>query len=593
MWQTVGMRKILTKGESIVLPGVRLCLLPIILLTGCGEKTQTAESVVFSERPVTRVIENTYVPQPSRLGVRLRVDYDELVQVIEASLPASQTDTGKKKVCKKLIGFKTCSTVVWDYALNRTGSVSVSPAPESDRVRIAFPFEFAGTAGLKGELAKALGLDSVDFDGALDIAISTALDLAGDWCPQIAATVDYQWSRSPRVEWAGGLDFNVKKLVDDQLQKKLKDIDKMLASSIDCQQIREEILANWQPRSMALDLDLDSMVTESSSGNVTGGTHSDDSGVTATNDSATVESASKNTAALAVQPLYLNLSPLGAAFSGVKTEAEALGFTLQLESLLSIDADPVQQEALTDVQGNIDANNSDVKAGSPVTLGGVVTTGTNLQTPAGLPELKRIGYESGDTHFSLLVRAPYKTLGQISTAALRDKDFRSDSAAGEISVRVTEVTFSPAGTRLGIALKFDADLPTSQRAVNGEVYLTAQPKINASGTRLSFEDLEMTKLIDSVLWNSLATLFEGRILQSLQRQAQFDLTDRFSELEIDLLSQLSDPERTRGARVNAEDLRIRLQDLFTESEALALVLQASTKLDVELPFAVFEQQVGQ
>lgn len=549
------------------------------VLIGCGEKTQSAASVVFSEKPMARVVENAYVPEPSQLGVRLRVDYDDLVKVIETLMPATQTDTGKNRICKKVIGIKACSTVVWDYTLNRTGAVSVSPeALETGRVRIAFPFEFAGTAGVKGDLAKALGLSSVDFDGALDIAISTALDIASDWCPQIAANVDYKWSRSPRVEWAGGLDFNVKKLVDDQLQKKLKDVDKMLASEIDCQRIGEQVLANWHPRSLPLDLDLDSMVTDSSSDTDTENDNNGDS-----------YSDSNEAATLVLEPLYLNLTPLGAAFSGVKTEAEALGFTLQLDSLLSIDSDPVQQDAHADKEV-VSAGHTTAGEDS----GGVTTNTNNFQvSAAGLPELKKIGYETGDTRFSLLVRAPYETLGQLSTAALSGKDFRSDSAAGEISVRVTKVTFSPAGPRLGIALKFAADLPASRAAVDGEVFMTALPKIDESGTRLSFENFQMTKLIDSVLWNSLATLFEGRILQSLEEQAQFDLADRFAELEIDLLSQLSDPARTRGARVSAEDLRLRLQDLFAESEALALVLQASTKLDVELPFAVFEQQVGQ
>ena len=565
LWQTAPMSKLTTPRAGFPLPSLHLLVIPVILVSACGEKTRTTESVVFSEKPNVEVIENAYVPLPSQLGVRLRVDYDDLVQVIETSLPASQTDTGKKKICKKVIGFKACSTVVWDYTLNRTGNVSVTPdALETERVRIAFPFEFAGTAGLRGELAKVLGLNSVDFDGALDIAISTALDIAGDWCPQVTATVDYTWSRSPRVEWAGGLDFNVKKLVDDQLQKKLNDIDDMLASAIDCQRIQEEILAEWQPRSLPLDLGLDSIVTSSS------GSSTDAHTETNTN--------TNEAQALTLQPLYLNLTPQGAAFSGIKTEAEALGFTLQLDSLISVDAVAVQQPSQPNPQP------------ASAETGGLSETGG---LPTALPQLQRINYEPGDTRFSLLVRAPYETLGQLSTAALSEKDFRSDSAAGEIVVRVTKVKFSPAGSRLGVALTFSADLPASRSAVDGEVYMTALPKIDGSGTRLSFENFQMTKQIDSVLWNSLATLFEGRILQSLEEQAQFDLTDRFSELEVDLLTQLSDPERTRGARVTAKDLSVRLQDLFTESEALALILQASTKLDVVLPFAVFEQQAGQ
>ncbi len=545
MWQTRRMSKQIKKAVAI--------LSAVAFFYGCGEPV--VEQVVVSEKPEAAIVERNYVNQPSQLGLRLQVAYDDLVKVLETSIPGEQSDTGKKKVCKKVLGFKACSTVVWDYTLRRTGSVAVSADDHNaDAVRMAFPFEFEGTAGIRGELAKALGLSSVDFDGAVDIATVSTLDIASDWCPQIQAQVDYKWIRQPRVEWAGGIDFNVRKLLDSELEKQLADIDKHLASAIDCERIREEVLANWQPRSLPLDLDL-----------------------AALGDVASINDAIEETGDV-VDKMYLNVTPLAASFSGVKTEKEALGFTLQLESLLSLDKDSIQQ-----------GENETPVAGNEQSIGETKLQTTQLANAGVLPTLETIPYEVGDTRFSLLVRAPYTMLAKLSMAALDDKTFNKQTAAGEVGVHINDVTVFPAGPRLGIGFKFDADLPGSRRAVPGEIFMTALPRIDDSGTVLSFEEFEVTKLLDSVLWNSLASLFKGRIVQSLENNAQIDLRDKFADLEIDLISQLANTERTRGARVRADDLRIHLQELFPENDALTLVLQATTKLDVELPFSVFEQ----
>ena len=568
MWQTSRMKQRLKK-VTLVLPTVAL-------LYACGEET-AVEKVLVSEKPETAIVQSSYVQQPSQLGVRLRMDYDDLVKVIETSIPGEQVDAGKKKVCKKVLGFKACSTVVWDYTLRRTGSVSVSADDQgSDGVRIAFPFEFEGTAGIRGELAKALGLSSVDFDGAIDIATVSILDIASDWCPQIQATVDYEWSRQPRVEWTGGIDFNVRKLLDSQLEKQLADIDKHLASAIDCERIRDEVIASWQPRSLPLDLDLGDLVTTSAASS-----RDNNSTAAAANSGQTESKENAVTAVEAIDQMYLNVTPLAASFSGVKTEPDALGFTLQLDSLLSIDANAVQsaQDESTGLVSQADVSDSVEKT-------------TGAESAGVLPTLQTIPYATGDTRFSLLVRAPYSTLATLSMAALGEKRFRSQTAAGDVTVKIKDITVFPAGSRLGIGLKFDADLPASRQAVAGEVFMTAQPLIDDSGTVLRFENFEVTKLLDSLLWNSLASLFKQRIVQSLEEKAQIDLGERFAELEIDLIGQLSDTKRTRGARVNADDLRLRLQDMFTETDALALVLQATTKLDVELPFSVFESAQG-
>ena len=160
--------------------------------------------------------------------------------------------------------------------------------------------------------------------------------------------------------------------------------------------------------------------------------------------------------------------------------------------------------------------------------------------------------------------------------------------AGSVSVTLNSLDIFPADNRLAMATTFTADLPASRGDVKGELYMTSLPVVDSNNQVLTLTDIKLTPAINSVIWNTVANLFESRIINALQQQSSINLARHLNDLEDELLSQFTDSGKTRGARVSADDLEIRLESMEPESSALALVLRATTSLDVELPYTVFD-----
>ena len=541
-------------------------------VSACGEQSQKApDSVTLTEKPRQSASLVQAVPTASQFSVRFRVPHQDLLTVLEKNIPQSRKDEGRERVCKKVLGINACSTVKWNYELRRTGDVSLDSG--GDSLILGFPFEFDGTAGIKGDLAKVLGLSAIDFDGAMDLQVDASIDVGGDWCPRIASDIDYQWVRQPRVEWVAGLDFKVTKLLDNQLRKEFESMDERLAGVIDCEQIRADLARVWQTQSYPLEIDSAvSFVGESVISDV----------VDTVTDSVSSTAESGNAA---TNLLHLNVVPLAAAFSGVLDDDDHLGVALRLDAQISLDSEPLASSVtLADPQQNSAAVEGLVNPDS-VPLGGNGGSGTTL---SGLPKLQRVPYEVAKTDFSLLIRLPYKLIAEQAAAEVVGRSFESDTVAGSVSVTLHSLDIFPADNRLAIATTFTADLPASRGDVKGELYMTSLPVVDSNNQLLTLTDIKLTPAIDSVIWNTVANLFESRIINALQQQSSINLSRHLNDLEDELLSQFADSGKTRGARVSADDLEIRLESMVPESSALALVLRATTSLDVELPYTVFD-----
>jgi len=224
-----------------------------------------------------------------------------------------------------------------------------------------------------------------------------------------------------------------------------------------------------------------------------------------------------------------------------------------------------------------------------IALGGDSTnTETTVASLSGLPKLQRIPYEVAKTDFSLLMRLPYQLLAEHAAAEVVGQRFASDTVAGAVSVILNSLDIFPSGNKLAIALTFTADLPASRGDVKGELFMTSLPVVDSAGHILTLSQIELTPVIDSVIWNTVANLFESHIISALEEKSSINLAPHLSDLEAELLSQFADGGKTRGARISADDLEIRLESMVPESSALALVLRATTSLDVELPYSVFD-----
>lgn len=493
-----------SRTDSPVVNQSTFALVLLTLLTACK---QEKEPTIISENPLSMTTETLTKTQShiSHIGVRTRINYEDFTALIREELPESHTDSGTERLCERVIGIKICGTAEWTYVLNRGDDIEISG--NDNIVTLALPVHFYGTAGIQGDVAKTLKLSKLDFTGALDVNIHLRLDLADDWCPKIDTQVTYEWVQTPRVKWAGGLDLNIRKYLDDAINDQLDMLPEKITKAIDCDQFRGTLVEHWRSYNFPLDLSID-------------------------------------------KTMYLNLTPIGFAFSGVHTETDSLGIAFTLEAKTAVEPTPI------------------------------------VQHPIDLPALEKIDYTTGRTEFELLVRAGYDQLTALAAPEVVGKTFTSETTAGPVSVLINSVELSGNNKRITIGIDFDANLPTTRTNTPGTVYLSATPVIQTQTQQISLTNIELTKVLDSKLWNLLASVFEQKIIQSIQKKAVWDLSPKIKKLEDQILKQLTDSDKTAGVVISASDIFVALMSLSVEPESLAAILHAGGTLDIVLPLAV-------
>lgn len=253
------------------------------------------------------------------------------------------------------------------------------------------------------------------------------------------------------------------------------------------------------------------------------------------------------------QEVHLNIVPSGFSFSGIHTDTETLGIGFELEGTTVVASDALPAESLP------------------------------------LPPLRKVDFKTSRTDFDLLLRADYTQLESVISPLVLEREYSSESAAGKVSVVLKKLDLSSNRDGVTVALDFVAQLPGSRRDTQGTIYLTASPVVDAAGQSLRLDNIRLSRVIDSTLWNLLSSVFEGQIIASIERASTLDLSDHTRKLEQRLLAQLQDPTRTGGVNVRVEDLTIRLLGLFPETDALAARARVSAELDIDIPLAVLKK----
>jgi len=476
---------------------VALC----IVLSACAEKRPEHSQLSKAPPPATLKAVTSTVHQ-SRLSTRARINYSDLVALAEQEVPAEHTDDGSQKICKKVIALKMCGTARWAYTVAREGQIQISG--QDDFVIINVPMRFFGDAGIRGDVAKVLNIDSMDFYGALNAQLRLKIDVNENWCPGLTAKMSYQWTQEPRLEWVAGIDINLKDKADKAIRKQLAGLEQRALDAIDCNQFRESMQAQWKPHNIPLELP-------------------------------------DNNA------MYLNIVPNRFSFSGVRTESDKLGLAFTLE-------------AQTSVQSTIPATE-----------------------PQALPALTRSEYVPGSTQFNVLIRAAYSQLTALADQHLTGKEFTESSAAGNVSVTINSVILSGNPNGITMNLAFSAMLPGKKLPVPGTIYLTATPVLDAFEQTVRLNNISLTNVLDSTLWNTLATVFNKKIIAELEDKAVVDLGPELAKLSTTLEAQLADPARTAGLNLGTPEVKVVLESLVPEQDNLAALVRVETQLDIEVP----------
>ncbi len=481
---------------------ISLCSTALVYLSACSEKPP--EHTQVSQQPPTATNHaNTSVKHTSYFSSRARINFDDLALLAETEVPAKHSDSDKKRICKRVLGIKLCGTANWVYNVNRDGPVKVSGL--DNNIHIDIPMSFDGTAGIRGDVAKVLQMDAMDFSGSLNAKLILHLDIAENWCPVIKPQINYAWTKTPRLNWAAGIDFNLQDKLDKAINKQLASLQENVLQSIDCSEFRKKINEQWKPHSLALDLP----------------------------DTDTV---------------YLHIVPTAFSFSGMKTESDKLGLSFTLEAQTHVDAMAIQNTE-----------------------------------PLILPPVTRTEYAVGETRFNVLIKADYGKLQSLAEPHLVGQTFTEQSPAGDVSVKISSIEFSGNPSGLTINLGFLADLPAAKADTPGNIYLTAKPIADPISHKIRLDNIALSNVIDSTLWNTLAKVFNQKIIAEIEKRSVLDISQQMQSVSSKITEQLSDPSRTSGLQIHAESVRASVEEIVAEATHLTALVRVESMLDIEIP----------
>jgi len=369
--------------------------------------------------------------QSGRFSLRAYIAYDDIASLIDTAMPAAHPVSGTKQLCKRILGFKACGTGLWDLDITRTGPLEVGGSKNS--LLITSPLSFKGDVGVEGKVAKALGLSTLDTSGDVDVEVSIALNLNESWCPDISTSVSYAWTNKPTLVWKGNFDFSLESIVNDALDKQLAGLDERIRESIDCADIRKQIL----------------------------------------------------------------------------------------------------------------------------------------------------------------LRANYTQLQQVVEPKLVGKTYTSETIAGKVSVTIQSVALNSNPDGLTVSLGFTAKLPGKRNDTNGTLHLMAMPTVDVENQKLILKNIRMTKILDSTLWNVLSSVFEGQIIEAIERNAEIDYSERLAAFATKVKTQLEDPSRMNGAIFTVKQFNVELLDIIPESTSLAAQARVIADLELDLPLSLLKNSIKQ
>lgn len=123
----------------------------------------------------------------------------------------------------------------------------------NNTLRIIVPMDIDGAVGFKGAAAKLFSLTRKNIEGKIDFYIDTDISFGPNWCPKVLTNIDHKWVSDPKIEISDGVWLNLKLPVDLGLNSKEKEIEKDIATQIDCNKIRARIQQWVTPTSTAIE----------------------------------------------------------------------------------------------------------------------------------------------------------------------------------------------------------------------------------------------------------------------------------------------------------------------------------------------------
>ena len=440
---------------------------------------------------------------------------------------------GTERVCVNVpdftgpsIGTKSqCADYHWNADVAKDGPVQISRAGTD--IRVGQNIHVTGRAGLGGDLAGALSLSGKSFDVRVAAVMNLSASLDKQWCPVVRVAPVGRWVDSASVEVVGrncvGIDLGalghpevcggpanlgLADVLNGEFDKRRDDLQRAAQNILPCDTLRTKVGSQWHPFSIKIDRP-------------------------------------------GQAPLFLNIEPKTAGFSGLLAEDAGIKLVLRVGAKTVL---------------------------SPTEL--AATGGT-------LPPLDTASAAAGSLDVTLQAEAPYDFLKTELASALKGKSFTKDTPAGRVEVRIDDVDLYPSNGRLALGLKIDAKTPGSWFNTTGWVYLSGTPVPAPGGKALAVQDLAFATVLDNAFWKVVQGLFEAEILAALKDHATFDLSNEIDRAAGEITSAIAKAE-VPGLKITAGPPAFQLTGVHIAPDHLVAVVKLDMTFNTEITAALLQ-----
>jgi len=119
------------------------------------------------------------------------------------------------------------------------------------------------------------------------------------------------------------------------------------------------------------------------------------------------------------------------------------------------------------------------------------------------------------------------------------------------------------GGMLNLKLSLNATQSGPARRIAGDIWLEARPVIDFEKQTLRFTDVDFTLETKSKLTSVATWLLEELLIKAIEREMRVDLDDYKEEMAKEINKVISSADLPEGVTVSAENLDIKLCDVYT------------------------------
>lgn len=192
----------------------------------------STRATILSQEPTRKGVAETVPPSESTIGMRVALPFEVLNAAVNSLLPSTFSQDGTGDYNSR-----------YEYTATRS---PITFSSQDGAVKGALSMAISGNGGLRGDVAKALGLDKKNFEAAANVTVAATATVTPDWCPTVNASITYEWTTEPRIEIVDNFYINLEDLANKKLTESLKTLPEKLKEVIPCDTIKAAAAKAWR-----------------------------------------------------------------------------------------------------------------------------------------------------------------------------------------------------------------------------------------------------------------------------------------------------------------------------------------------------------